>query len=121
MADDDVLHAQIDQHIGADLTGERTGLLEVDVLGTHMDIGALGLFHGGHQIGERGADDDLAGSILDGGDQFIHQLGCLRGGLVHFPVACNDCLTLCLIHDVYLLLITFKTKEAQRRMAAAPQ
>lgn len=43
MANDDVLHTQIHQHIGADLAGERTGLLKVDILSTHMDVGALGL------------------------------------------------------------------------------
>ena len=104
MADDDVLHTQIHQHIGADLAGERTGLLKVDILSAHMDVGALGLFHSGDQIGVGGADNDLTGSILDGGDQLIHQLGCLSGGLVHLPVACNDCLTLCLIHSYDLLI-----------------
>ena len=28
--------AETDQHIGADLAGERTGLLKVDILSTHM-------------------------------------------------------------------------------------
>ena len=76
----------------------------MDVLGTHMDVGALGLFHSGDQVGVGGADDDLAASVLDGGDQLIHQLGSLGGGLVHLPVACNDCLTLCLIHSNDLLI-----------------
>ena len=107
MADDDVLHAQIHQHIGADLAGERTGLLKVDILSTHMDVGALGLFHSGDQIGVGGADNDLTGSILDGGDQLVHQLGCLSGGLIHLPVACNDCLTLCLIHSNDLLITKY--------------
>ena len=71
--------------------------------GTYM---LYNLFSGG-QIGIGGADNDLTGSIPDGGDQLVHQLGCLSGGLVHLPVACNDCLTLCLIHDVYLLLLPF--------------
>ena len=43
VADDDVLHAQIQQHVRADLAGERAGLLEVNVLCAHMDVGALGL------------------------------------------------------------------------------
>ena len=111
MAHDDILHAQIHQHVGADLTSESTGLLEVDILGTHMDVGALGLFHSGDQVGVGGADDDLAACVLHGGHQLVHQNSSLGGGLVHLPVACNDCLTLCLIHDVYLLYIYLLNKK----------
>ena len=120
MADDDVLHAQIHQHIGADLTGESTGLFKVDVLGAHMDVGALGLSHSGDQIGKRSADDHLAGSVLHSGDQLIHQNSSLGGGLVHLPVASDNSLALCLIHCYFLL--TFVTiyklpaqKEKMRR------
>ena len=44
-------------------------------------------------------------------DQLVHQNSSLGGGLVHLPVACNDCLTLCLIHDVYLLYIYLLNKK----------
>ena len=127
MADDDVLHAQIHQHIGADLAGECTGLLKVDILSTHMDVGALGLFHSGDQIGIRGADDHLAACVLHGGDQLVHQNSSLGGSLVHLPVACNDSLTLCLIHDTLSPLFTFyraessaQTKRCGGAKAAAP-
>ena len=103
----DVLHTQIHQHVGADLTSESTGLLEVDILGTHMDVGALGLLHSGDQIGIRGADDYLATCVLNSGDQLVHQNSSLRGSLVHLPVACNDSLALCLIHDTLSPLFTF--------------
>ena len=100
MADNDVLNAQVGQHVSADLAGVSTGLLEVDILGADMDVGALGLGNGRDQIGERHADNDLAASVLDGGDQGVDQLGGLGGGLIHFPVAGNDCLAVLLIHDV---------------------
>ncbi len=103
MADDDVLHAQIHQHISADLTGESTRLLEVDILSTHMDVGTLGLCHSSDQVGIGSADDDLTGSVLDGGDEFVHQNSSLGGGLVHLPVASNNSLALCLIHCYFLL------------------
>ena len=103
MAHDDILHAQIHQHVGADLAGECARLFKVDVLSTHMDVGALGLFHSGDQVGVGGADDDLAACVLHGGHQLVHQNSSLGGGLVHLPVASNNGLALCLIHDTFSL------------------
>ena len=103
MADDDVLDAQIHQHISADLAGECAGLLEMDVLGTDMDVGTLGLCHSSDQVGIGSADDDLTGCVLDGGDELVHQNSSLGGGLVHLPVASNNGLALCLIHDTFSL------------------
>jgi len=103
VADNDILNAEVGQHIGADLTGEGAGLLEVDVLGTDMDVGTLGLCHSSDQVGIGSADDDLAACVLHGGHQLVHQNSSLGGGLVHLPVASNNGLALCLIHDTFSL------------------
>ena len=42
-------------------------------------------------------------SIRDGGDELVHQNSSLGGGLVHLPVASNNGLALCLIHDTFSL------------------
>src|SRR5699024_12772052 len=119
VAHDDVLHAQVHQHVGADLAGVGAGLFKVDVLGAHVDVGALGLGHGGDQVGVRGADDHLAAGVLDGGDQLVDQGGGLGGVLVHLPVAGNDGLALFFIHLTFSLSF-FQNKRVRRRVAAAP-
>ena len=100
-ADDD-LQAGVQSGQSALVDG-LVGLLEVDVFSANMDVGALGLCHSRDQIGVGSADDDLAGCVLDGGDQLVHQNSSLGGGLVHLPVASNDSLALCLIHDMFSL------------------
>ena len=52
VADDHVLHAQVHQHIGGNFAGVGAGLLEVDVLGAHMDVGARALGDHVAQVGE---------------------------------------------------------------------
>src|SRR5699024_10208169 len=112
VAHDDVLHAQVHQHVGADLAGVGAGLFKVDVLGAHVDVGALGLGHGGDQVGVGGADDHLAAGVLDGGDQLVDQGSGLGGVLVHLPVAGDDRLALCFIHRMFSLSFALpQTKE----------
>ena len=101
MADDDVLNAEVGQHVSADLAGEGTGLLKVDVLGADVDVGALGHLDSGDEIGEGNADDDLAAGVLDSGDQLADEGLGLGSGLVHFPVAGDDSFTILFIHGDY--------------------
>ena len=104
VADDDILNAEVGQHIGRDLAGESTRLLEVDILGADMDVGALGHLDSGDEIGEGNADDDLAAGVLDSGDQLADEGLGLGSGLVHFPVAGDDSFTILFIHDSYSFL-----------------
>ena len=105
MAGDDVLHAKIHQHVGADLAGEGAALLKVNVLSAHMDVGALALGHRRHQVGEGGADDHLTPGVLHGGDQLVDEGIGLGGGLVHFPVAGDDGFAVLLIHKKFLTFL----------------
>ena len=98
MADHDVLNAQVGQHIGGNFAGEGAGLLKVDILGTDMDVGALGHLDSGDQVGEGNADNDLAAGVLDSGDQLADEGLGLGSGLVHFPVASNDGFAVLFIH-----------------------
>ena len=98
MADDHILHAQVQQHIGGNLAGEGTGLLVVDILGAHMDVGAGALGNNIAQVGEGHTDDDLAAGVMDAGDQSLQQQTGLGGGIVHFPVAGNHGFALLFIH-----------------------
>jgi hypothetical protein len=99
VAQDDVLNADLAQHIGSDLTGESTGLLPVAVLGGHADVGTLGGLQSGGNIDKGNAHHHVAGGILHQRLNGLDEGGSLGGGLVHFPVTGNHILP----HDEILL------------------
>ena len=99
VADHHILHAQVGEHVGRDLAGEGTGLFKVDVLGTHMDVGATALGHRHAQVGEGHADDHFTVGTLHSGNQGIDQVTGLGGGHVHFPVAGDNGFTILFIHS----------------------
>ena len=104
VADNDVLNAEVGQHVSADLAGEGTGLLKVDILGADVDVGALGHLDSGDKVGKGNADDDLTAGVLDSGDQLVDEGLSLGSGLVHFPVAGDDGFTILFIHGNYSFL-----------------
>ena len=100
MADDHILHPEVNEHIRTDLAGEGAGLFEVDVLGADMDVGARALGNGDSQVGGRHADDNFAAGALNLRDQIIQQQPGLGRGFVHLPVAGNDGFAVLFIHSV---------------------
>src|SRR5260370_673361 len=64
--DDDVPDGELGEHDGADLAGERPLVLPVAVLRAEHDRDGVGLSEGlqGPQVGERGADHDVAGRVV---------------------------------------------------------
>ena len=109
VADDDVLHAQILQHVGGDLAGVGAGLLKEHVLCAHGHPCVLEGLDGGGNI--HGGDTHHHVAPLGLGQQGLQLLGELlgfAGGLVHFPVAGDNGLTVSAIHNTFTPL-SFKT------------
>ena len=106
VADDDIAHAQIGEHIGGHLAGVGAALFEVDVLRAHGDAAVLEGAHGGGEVRRGNAHDNVTPLRL--GKQGLELLGKrlgLAGSLVHFPVACDDGLTVSAIHIGSFLLL----------------
>ncbi len=106
VAHDDVLHAQILQHVGGDFAGVSALLLKVDVLSAHRDPQVLESLHSNGNIAGGNADQGVA--PLGAGHDLLQFLGKLLGlgcGHVHFPVAGNHGLTVSAVHKSFLLLL----------------
>ena len=102
VADDDVLHAQILQHIGGDLAGVGAGLLKEHVLCANGHAGILESLDGGGDV--HGGDAHHYVAPLGLGQQGLQLLGeffRLAGGLVHLPVAGDNGLTVSAIHNLF--------------------
>ena len=100
VADDDVLDAQILQHIGGHLAGVGAGLLIKYVLSAHGHPNVLEGLHGGGDIHGGHAHHHVA--PLGAGQQALEFFGKflgLGGGLVHLPVAGDDGLAISAIHN----------------------
>ena len=99
MADDNVLNAQLLEHVSGDLAGESAGLLEVHVLSADCNLGTLSSLYSSLNIGERYAKNHLAPLGL--GQERLHlfdQSLCLCRSLVHLPVTGDNGLTISAIH-----------------------
>ncbi len=100
VANDDVLYAQLLEHVGGNFAGVGTLLLEVDVLGADGHAGILEQAQGGGDVDGGNAQDDLAPAGLT--HQSLELLGKGTGlaeGLVHLPVAGDDSFTITAVHD----------------------
>ena len=111
VTDDNIAHAEIGEHIGRNFTGIGAALFKVNVLRAHGNAAVLESANGGTQVGGGHAHDDVAplGLGKNGLELFGKGLG-LAGGLVHFPVACNDGFTVSAIHGGSFLLLLSKSK-----------
>ena len=111
VADDDIAHAEVGEHVGGNLAGVGAALFKVDVLRADGDAAVLERAHGGRKVDRGRAHDDVApfGFGKDGLELFGKGLG-LAGGLVHFPVACDDGFTVSAIHIGSFLLLLSKSK-----------
>lgn len=70
--------------------------------GADLDRAAGGSLHGGIDIDIRHAGDNAAAVCLFAFKLFldgVYKLGCLRGGLVHLPVARDDSLSVLFVHN----------------------
>ena len=103
VADDDDVHAHGAEHLSADFAGVGAALFPVAVLRADLDVGAGGGLLGGSQVHKGGAGHNVAGRVLHQGGDGGNQLFGLGGGLVHFPVAGDDNLAQCFIHENSLL------------------
>ena len=102
VADDDVLHAQILQHVGGDLTSVGAGLLKEHVLCAHGHPCVLEGLDGGGDV--HSGDTHHYVAPLGLGQQSLQLLGeffRLAGGLVHLPVAGDNGLTVSAIHNLF--------------------
>ena len=102
VAHDDVLDAQVLEHVGGDLAGVGALLLKVDVLSAHGDAQVLESLDGGGDVAGGDADQRLA--PLDPGHDLLHILGellGLGGSHVHLPVAGDDGLAISAVHDYH--------------------
>ena len=99
MSDDDILNACIHQHCRRNLAGISSLLLEVHVLGTDVDVGALGRLHGRDDVNGGHTEHYVHLIVHYKGLQCINQLYRLTGSHVHLPVAGNDLLS---CHDSIL-------------------
>ena len=109
VADDDVLHTQILEHLGRHLAGVRAAGLIVQVLSAHRHAHILEGLHGRGDIHEGDAHHHLAplGAGQDGLELLGKPLG-VAGGLVHFPVSGNYGLAVSTVHDGNLLFDDMK-------------
>ena len=99
VADDDVLHAEVAQHGGADFAGVSTVILIEKILCADGHAAVLKGAHGGGNVHARHAHDHVAPLGL--GQQsleIVRKLFGLGGGLVHFPVSGNDGFAISAIH-----------------------
>jgi hypothetical protein len=81
----------IEEHRRADLAGERTVLLGVEVLRTKRDVTTFENFADKSQIGERRANRDYDLLLRSGAiNNRLGQARSVSGGGVHLPVADDE-------------------------------
>ena len=102
VTNDNILYAHLSQHISRDLAGKCAVLFEVNVFCADFNVGAFGQRQSSFQVCERYADDYAAGLVCCDRLQSVNQLSSLFAVLVHLPVAGNNCLSQCLVHDKFL-------------------
>ena len=99
VANDDVLHAHLLEHLGGDLAGVGAGGLIVAVLGADGHPAVLEEADGGGDVHKGHAEYHVAPLAL--GQDGLELLGVGLGlgeGLIHFPVAGNDRLAVTAVH-----------------------
>ena len=65
---------------------------------TDVQVGSFAEGEGSFQIGERHAENNLAGSVLDHRSQLGNQRFCGFAVVVHLPVSSHNGFAECLIH-----------------------
>jgi hypothetical protein len=99
VADDDILYAQVLEHVGGHLAGVGPAGLVVQVLRAHGHPHVLEGLQGGGDVHEGDAHHHLA--PLGAGQDGLELLGKLlgvAGSFVHLPVAGNNGLTVSTVH-----------------------
>lgn len=74
MANDSPVDLGITELLNADLSGEGTVGLVVDILGSNANLG-VGELAGQGEVQGRGGDDNLGGVIELGGIEVVHDVG----------------------------------------------
>lgn len=74
VADDSPVNLGIAELLNADLSGESTIGLVVDVLGSNTDLG-VGKLAGQSEVDGGGRDDDLGAVVKLGGIEVLHDVG----------------------------------------------
>ncbi len=91
----------------------------MNILSTHMDVGALGLFHSGDQIGIRGADNHLAACVLHGGDSSSTRTAASEAVLFIFQLPAMIALRFALSMILYLLYLPSIVQKALHKQKDA--
>ena len=125
VADDHIGHAHGLQHGSGHLSSESTFLCPMAVLSAHLNIGAFGGVQGSLQIHKGCTDDYIAIRVCHQGFHLLQQSSGLCGGVVHFPVAGNDGLTKCFVHNsltsfIEKIDLAISPYPAMQRYRAAP-
>lgn len=81
MTDDSPVDLSILELLNADLSGESTVGLVVDVLGSNADL-RVGELAGQGEVEGGGRDDDLSGVVELGGIEVVHDVGDALGNTV---------------------------------------
>ena len=87
MADDDVLNACVHKHSRGDLACKCTALLEIHVLSSDLDVGALCCLNCSRDINRRYAEKNIYCIACACLDHLRDKSLCLRRSFIHFPVA----------------------------------
>ena len=99
VTNDNILYAHFCQHICRNFASECTLFFKVYVFCTNFNVCAFCQPQSGFQIGERYADNHTTGLVCCDWLQCFNQFRSFLAVLVHFPVAGNNCLSQCLIHN----------------------
>lgn len=83
VADDSPVNLVITELLNADLAGESTVGLVVDVLGSNTDLG-VGKLAGQSEVDGGGRDDDLSGVVELGGIEVVHDVSDALSNTVPF-------------------------------------
>ena len=99
VADDDVLHAQVLEHVGRDFTGICAVFFIKYILGAYRYAHIFECAQRGGDVDRGNANQHIApfGAGQDG-FQFIGKLFGLGSGFVHFPVSGYDCFSVSAVH-----------------------
>ena len=101
MAEDDVLAAGVEQHVGRDLAGVSAGSVGVAVFSADADTRFPHGAHSCRNADGRHAQRNVApAAARHDGLELGHEGLRLGRGLVHLPVAGDDSLAVFSVHDV---------------------
>ena len=93
VTDDDIIHAEVAEHICGHLAGESALVLEVEVFRADFNICTLSRANRLGKAHERRATYNLAGGVCTLGCNLFYEIISFARELIHFPVAGNYILT----------------------------